>query len=68
MALLWVLNYSDGCHTLLDIAVRAAMSFPAMRQVSVALQSARVLAPPDGREPGVIEGIRRGGPWLPARG
>jgi aminopeptidase-like protein len=29
--LLWVLNLSDGCHTLLDIAERSHMDFVAIR-------------------------------------
>ena len=31
MALLWVLNLSDGRHSLLDIAERAEMPFTAVR-------------------------------------
>jgi aminopeptidase-like protein len=31
LALLWVLNLSDGCHTLLDITERSHMSFVAIR-------------------------------------
>jgi aminopeptidase-like protein len=34
LARLWVLNLSDGQHTLLDIAERAGMSFSVMRQVA----------------------------------
>jgi aminopeptidase-like protein len=37
MAMLWVLNLSDGRHTLLDIAERAGLSFPAVREVATAL-------------------------------
>jgi len=38
MALLWVLNLSDGQHDLLDIAVRSGISF---EQISQAAQSLR---------------------------
>jgi aminopeptidase-like protein len=37
MALLWVLNLSDGDHSLLDIAERAAMPFDSIRQSAEAL-------------------------------
>jgi aminopeptidase-like protein len=37
MALLWVLNLSDGTHSLLDIAERAALPFPAIHEAAVAL-------------------------------
>jgi aminopeptidase-like protein len=50
MALLWVLNYSDGDHSLLDIAVRAGMSFPLIRRAAGALQGAGLLAPASGTE------------------
>ena len=33
LALLWVLNLSDGDHSLLDIAERAELPFPAVRRV-----------------------------------
>ena len=37
MAMLWVLNLSDGRHTLLDIAERAALPFAAVRDAATAL-------------------------------
>jgi aminopeptidase-like protein len=37
MALLWVLNLSDGRHGLLDIAERAGLPFPAMRDAAAVL-------------------------------
>jgi aminopeptidase-like protein len=37
MAMLWVLNLSDGRHTLLDIAERAGLPFPAVREAATAL-------------------------------
>lgn len=38
MALLWVLNQSDGSHTLLDIAERSRLSFDAVRSAADALR------------------------------
>ena len=43
MALLWVLNYSDGNHSLLDIAERAGVPFAAIRQAADALIGAKLL-------------------------
>jgi len=37
MALLWVLNLSDGQHTLLDIAERADIAFPSIQEAATAL-------------------------------
>jgi aminopeptidase-like protein len=37
MALLWVLNFSDGEHSLLDIADRACLSFSIIREAAQAL-------------------------------
>jgi aminopeptidase-like protein len=34
MALLWVLNYSDGDHSLLDIAERSGLTFDAVRHAA----------------------------------
>jgi aminopeptidase-like protein len=39
MALLWVLNLSDGRHTLLDIAERAETPFRTIRQAALALEA-----------------------------
>lgn len=44
-ALLWVLNFSDGTHSLLDIAERAGMPFAAVRGAADALLDARLLEP-----------------------
>jgi aminopeptidase-like protein len=38
MAMLWVLNLSDGSHTLLDIAERSGMRFDAIKRACEALQ------------------------------
>ena len=43
MAMLWVLNLSDGRHTLLDIAERAALPFAAVRDAAAALAEQRLL-------------------------
>jgi aminopeptidase-like protein len=44
MSLLWVLSYSDGQHTLLDIAERASLPFATIRHAADALQAAGLLA------------------------
>jgi len=59
MALLWVLNYSDGDHTLLDIAVRAEMPFPLIRRAAEALRGAGLLAPAPGTEAATEGGAPR---------
>lgn len=46
MAMLWTLNLSDGSHSLLDVADRAALPFAAIRRAAEALRSAGLLAPP----------------------
>jgi aminopeptidase-like protein len=43
MALLWVLNLSDGDHTLLDIAERAGIAFAAMKKAADALLACDLL-------------------------
>jgi aminopeptidase-like protein len=43
MALLWVLNFSDGQHTLLDIAERAALPFSTIRGAANVLCDAGLL-------------------------
>jgi aminopeptidase-like protein len=44
-----VLNYSDGDHTLLDIAVRAGYPFGTVRRAADVLEGCGLLAPADGR-------------------
>jgi aminopeptidase-like protein len=44
MAMLWVLNLSDGEHTLLDIAQRAGMSFAAIEAAAALLERSDLLA------------------------
>ena len=61
MALLWVLNYSDSCHTLLDIADRAGLPFGLIRQAVGTLRGAGLLAPAEGTESATIE---RDGPRI----
>lgn len=46
-ALLWVLSFSDGDHTLLDIARRSGLEFAALRQAADALLETDLLAPAD---------------------
>jgi aminopeptidase-like protein len=43
MALLWVLNLSDGRHSLLDVAERADLPFPRIQQAAAALIEAGLL-------------------------
>jgi aminopeptidase-like protein len=43
LAMLWVLNQSDGGHTLLDIAERAQISFDSIHRVAIALQDQGLL-------------------------
>ncbi len=45
MALLWVLNQSDGGPSLLDIAERSGLPFPMIRQAADQLLAAGLLAP-----------------------
>lgn len=49
MAMLWVLNQSDGCHTLLEIAERAALPFAQVRAAADLLLAHDLLVP-SGRE------------------
>lgn len=46
-ALLWVLNLSDGEHSLLDVAERSGLSFPALSKAADDLVDADLLAPLD---------------------
>jgi aminopeptidase-like protein len=50
MALLWVLNLSDGGHSLLDIAERAQLDFGTIRDAAALLRAHGLLA--EVREPG----------------
>lgn len=43
MALLWVLNFSDGAHSLLEIAERAKIPFGAIRRAAEALEGVHLL-------------------------
>jgi len=50
VALLWVLNYADGHHTLLDVAARSGLSFDRIREAARVLnEHALVKEIPDGR-------------------
>lgn len=48
MALLWVLNQSDGRHGLLDIAERSGLPFDVVARAARALVEAELLAPVEG--------------------
>jgi len=50
MSLLWVLNLSDGCHSLLDIAERAGYEFTMIRNAAEALLNNGLLGIADHRE------------------
>jgi aminopeptidase-like protein len=45
IALLWVLNLSDGQHNLLDIALRSGITFHRVTAAADALREAGLLAP-----------------------
>jgi len=45
MAMLWILNLSDGDHTLLDIAERAGMPFATIADTAAVLQRSGLLQP-----------------------
>jgi aminopeptidase-like protein len=47
MAMLWVLNLSDGQHSLLDIAERSGLAFPAVRGASELLRDNGLLRESD---------------------
>jgi len=47
MAMLWVLNLSDGRHSLLDVADRSGMPFTQVRRAARALHDAGLLVAPD---------------------
>jgi aminopeptidase-like protein len=52
MAMLWVLNLSDGRRSLLDVAERSRLPFKKVWQAARALQSAGLLAPMVGEQEG----------------
>jgi DNA-binding GntR family transcriptional regulator len=43
--MLWLLNQSDGAHSLLDIARRSQLSVALLREAAAALEGAGLLAP-----------------------
>ena len=43
LAMLWVLNFSDGEHGLLEIAEKSGLPFPALRQAADALREHQLL-------------------------
>jgi aminopeptidase-like protein len=46
MAMLWVLNFSDGAHSLLDIARRSGIRFATIADAAETLAAHELLAPP----------------------
>ena len=48
LALLWVLNQSDGGHSLLDIAERSGLAFPVIQEAAQSLLAAGLLVEADG--------------------
>jgi len=50
MALLWVLNLSDGRHSLLDIAERSNLPFQTLAQAASALMEHSLLKRAPGQE------------------
>lgn len=55
MALLWVLNYSDGEHSLLDIAAHSGLDFSLIREGADALLDAGLLSSGSGQVVQTIE-------------
>jgi aminopeptidase-like protein len=51
MAMLWVLNLSDGMHSLLDIAERANLPFAVIRRTALLLHRNGLLVPSSGAKP-----------------
>jgi aminopeptidase-like protein len=47
-SMLWVLNFSDGAHSLLDIATRSGLPFAALSVAADQLENAGLLARTDG--------------------
>jgi aminopeptidase-like protein len=43
MAMLWVLNFSDGKHSLLDIAERSKLPFSVIERAAAQLETAGLL-------------------------
>ena len=56
-AMLWLLNQSDGAHSLLDIARRSQLPVALLREAAAALESAGLLAPEP--EPGISASRRK---------
>jgi aminopeptidase-like protein len=66
MSLLWVLNFSDGQYSLLDIAERAALPFTTIRRAAIALRDAGLLITADERR-GRLETAIPGSASAPVR-
>jgi aminopeptidase-like protein len=59
LALLWVLNFSDGHHSLLDIAERADIPFATVRRAAEDLVRVGLLRPAAAAPPGADRGANR---------
>ena len=59
MAMLWILNLSDGEHSLLDIADRADLPFALIRRAALLLQRSELLAPCGTNMPPTVRGAAR---------
>jgi aminopeptidase-like protein len=64
MAMLWVLNFSDGAHSLLDIAERSALPFATIRSAATKLRDAGLLVPRAPEESRDV--LRSSHPMLPS--
>jgi aminopeptidase-like protein len=59
MAMLWILNLSDGTHSLLDIAERADLPFAVVRRTAELLRQHALLKPLDPVQQGATDRVRR---------
>jgi aminopeptidase-like protein len=58
MALLWVMNLSDGAHTLLDIAERSGLPFDMVREAAARLTETSLLRVANAESPVSMENPR----------
>jgi aminopeptidase-like protein len=66
-AMLWVLNQSDGSASLLDIAQRSGIGFPAIRLVADELEKATLLRAADVTRPEPAAATRAARPTAPSK-
>jgi len=60
MARLWVLNLSDGNHSLLDIAERSGISFPMIKEAADLLYEKKLLSLIQNNSAGAGEAAQNG--------